>query len=268
MYRPSALWDTSIFDFRHQLAEGPNKREWSEHDIANVALAQTWLTTGRPRSGLRLAGYEPRGDRWSADSPLVVDINTHQLDGHPESQLRSRLPANGGNKQRVCLRPRGDAVTGFGDLRITDVIGDSPLARALGRHVFTGLWSHEQAESESYSWLGRTTVPDDAFLPYWMPWDPDIFNRSFGTVNYLGPSLLDRTSPAGAHLPNLTTVQPVHSGNLRYFDGNAWVDHALGVDNNANAARERTPARSSGATISSRRRSSGRATCSTIWSCR
>jgi outer membrane receptor for ferric coprogen and ferric-rhodotorulic acid len=244
VYRSSQLQDPSIFDYVHQMPEGPNKREWSNHDIGNAALSQTFFDD---RLGLEVAydrQHALRAAYGGADDSLTVDINTRLLDGSPNPNFGRVFLQTYGTDGTVFRSTReATRLTGFGELRFKDVLGDSPLAHVLGRHVITGLWSHEKADSEQYSWVGQTA--DAAFVPYWFN-DPNLYDRRIYTFNYIGPSLANRTTAAGANLPSLSAIQTVHSGNLRYFDlprffsgdpSVTWTDLPLGVVNNDNAAR-------------------------------
>ncbi len=240
LYGTNQLQDRTIFDYVRKLPEGPNKREWSGHEIVNVTLAQTFLND---RLGFELAFDRQQMHRAATNgsdgAALTMDINSQRLDGSPNPNFgRVFLQTAGTTGNWFASARDAKRFTGFGELRFKEVLGDSPLTRVLGRHVFTGLWSRERADVEQYSWLGQ--IADDAFVPYFFT--KDIFSRQINTLNYLGSSLADRTSAAGANLPSLSAIQPVSSGSLRYFDYGtyAWKDLPFGVAKNTDGARAQT----------------------------
>ena len=237
VYRASVLQDPSIFDYVHQLIDGPNKGEWSSHNIANVTLAQTFFND---RLGIE-AAYDHQQTKRGAttaggESTLTVDINTRLPDGSPNPNF-GRAYVTGDAFGNAAFASTRDArrLTGFGELRFADFMQKSLLTQLLGRHVFTGFWSREQADGENFDWEAQVAAP--SFAPH--TGDISIYNRLIGEVNYLGLSLAGRTSAVGANLPGLSAVHRAASGTVRYFDvpTAGWASLPVTVIGNFDGAR-------------------------------
>ncbi len=239
VYRASVLQDPSIFDYYNRLVDGPNKHEWEGHDIANVTLEQTFLND---RLGVE-AAYDHQQTTQGAtsaggDSALTVDVNTSLPDGSPNPNY-GRAYMEGDAFGNSFFSSTRDAwrLTGFGELQFADFMRPSLLTRLLGRDVFTGFWSREQADKETYDWEAQ--VADLSFASY--TGNVSIYNRLIGDINYLGPSLAARTSVAGADLPGLSAVHQAASGAVNYFNLGAatpaWTDLPVTVVSNFDGAR-------------------------------
>jgi outer membrane receptor protein involved in Fe transport len=237
VYRGTVLQDRSIFDYVNHLIDGPNKREWSGHDILNLTLAQTFL---HDRLGLEAAYDHQRNASFAVtpdgEAALSVDINTRLPDGRPNANF-GRPYLQGDVFANAYAGSTRDAwrLTGFGELKFADFWKDSPLVRLLGRHVFTGFWSRERSDLENFDW--RAQVADAAFAPHTGGYTIDSWRIT--PLSYLGPSLAGRDSAAGAHVSGLQAVQHVGPGEIDYLDAltGTWTNLPLSVVGNYTGAR-------------------------------
>ncbi|WP_415909024.1 TonB-dependent receptor plug domain-containing protein [Oleiharenicola sp. Vm1] len=246
-YSNVSLSDTSIFDFFNNLIDGNNKREWQDWNAANLALSQTFLND---RLGFEFVYDYQRyndgqlsflqGDQYA----LSVDINTKLLDGSANPNVGRPYVGNSGqygNSENYIDRD-SKRFTAFADINSEDYLGKTWLSKLLGRHVFTGLWSKDTKETDQRSF--SRWASDPAFTTA-LGLNNDITNgaRQYDWIAYLGPSLLSKSTAAGANLsPVSTVINPNGSVSLRYFDShwNSNVDPAAPYtyttyDSNGNA---------------------------------
>jgi len=197
--------------------------EWSNHEVWNASVTQTFLNN---RLGFEAAyDYQEydRGQRSMMSDygqSITIDLNRFLPDGTPNPNLgRPAVVSDAISNHSYATERESQRLTGFGEFRFTDVMDRSRLSRILGRHVFTGLYSKDAVETEQMDWFryaadqnyGNTIIND-----------PILKNRAIGTLTYLGPSLLTRSSPAGANIGRLQAFQLPTSGNARVYNSN-WI---------------------------------------------
>lgn len=251
------LTDPSIFNFYEKLLDGPNKREWQNWKAFNGAFEQSFLND-------RLAflftfdhqEYDNGANPWlqGQQYAINVDVNETYADGSPNPNvgrpyIATAASAPGQNQGTATIRS-SFRFTPTGEIRASDFLGDSRLAKILGRHNFTGLYEHNTVRRDNVTWAQFATTPD-----YIIRQSPNAnaantlgSNRSFEWLAYLGPSLKNASSAAGANLQNLTYVieppksqtaltfnshwkQPTVPGAPGYVDPTApftYVDRATG----------------------------------------
>jgi hypothetical protein len=135
---------------------------------------------------------------------------------------------NGGNSSNTTDRENIRA-TVTGELRFDDFMRKSTLTDILGRHVFTGLYSHETYDQDHREWVryGVTGAWSDAVGTggggqegYGTGTGGLIGgDRVLDWVTYLSAPLWDKTSSSGLHLPAIDTVQsPSGTATIQYFD--------------------------------------------------
>lgn len=219
-YVSYSLTDPSIFDFYHQLLDGPNKPSTRDFTAFNVDLSETILDN---RAGASLAfnseHYRDRTDALLTDryQMINVDINATLPDGTPNPNVgrpfisgRSTGTAFGYKSDRKSFR-----ATVFGELRATDFIGKSIWSDILGRHVFTGVSSTDDYKRDNRSWArllldsGWSTTSQGV---------NSIGARSLQIYQYIGPDLRSVATPAGLHLQAPTAFINPTSASVRYFD--------------------------------------------------
>ncbi|HEU5081003.1 MAG TPA: TonB-dependent receptor plug domain-containing protein [Opitutaceae bacterium] len=242
IYKDKSLTDPSIFDFYHNLLDGPNKHEWQKFHAYNLSFAQTFFDDQ--------AGFELIYNRESYSNgqlsllsgekqAIGIDVNSVYSDGTPDSGLTGE-PLSDGTKNPNVGRPYLSDSSQFGnnsytsrhnDFRGTlfathdfakDHPKDSYVRRFLGTHTLTGLYSRETQNTETRSW--QRYAADDAYEAFLNP-NGNGSHLKFtdntltpNNVIYLGPSLLGASSATGANIPRPTAVQTITSGKVRLFD--------------------------------------------------
>lgn len=230
-YANKVLTDSSVFDFYNNLLDGPNKREWQNWNAFNIALSQTFLDD---RVGFEVA-YDQQdykqgqvGFISSENYAINVDVNATMTDGSRNLNLGRPYVAAGfenGNQSQETKRD-STRVTAFGEVRASDWLGNTTLAKILGRHVFTGLAAVDHRRQTNVNWSQYAAGQD---------WETNnnfdlstkIANyRLFNWVDYIGPSLQGASSAANAHLSNVSTIiTPGANTSVRWFDSH-W-NHSL-----------------------------------------
>ncbi len=221
-YKRKSLTDPTIFDFYNKLMDGDAKREWQNWDAYNITLEQT-LFDGKV--GIELVydkqEYDDGQSRNLNDPYISVDIRSN-LARYPGvySDLAVANPnvgrafvagnsKNGGNSLMFSERENFRA-TAFADIRFDDFMADdSFIARMLGRHVITGVYSEETYDREDRNFV-RYAVDSS--------WSDAIGTGSTGAndgglsqgdvtidwVYYLSGNLSAQSSASGLDLPRIT----------------------------------------------------------------
>ena len=162
-YKNRSMTDSSIFDFYNNLLDGPNKREWQGWDSFNASLSQTFLNS---RLGYELV-YDSQnyndGQTSNLSNPYIsVDIRQNLM-GYPQNGNLPVTPnpnlgraftgssAKGNNNSRETTRENFRA-TLFGELRASDYLDNKKVASAIGRHLFTGVYTEETYDVLEKSW--------------------------------------------------------------------------------------------------------------------
>ncbi|MBP7141948.1 MAG: hypothetical protein KBA71_08575 [Opitutaceae bacterium] len=223
LWRQQEILDSSAYDFYNQLLDGPNKWERADFDAVNAVLRQTFF---RNKLGVELAYDRQNFDRASFQpfffegASILVDMMQTNFDGTPNKNYGRPYVASdsGGNEaenDRDAMR-----ATVFGEL---DFRQNSRWTRYLGRHIFTGLLSRQKEESFSRGFGGYAYDYAD-LNPYLTT--PLATYAGYGVVRYLGDSIANLSSPAGAHIGNLKAVQdPARNASSQYWDdkNKRWV---------------------------------------------
>jgi hypothetical protein len=224
-YADKVLTDSSIFDFYSLLLDGPNKREWQNWNAYNVALSQTFWND---RLGIELVydkqtykqgqvGFMSGG----ANYAITIDVNQVLIDGTPNPNVGRPMVANsaaGGNNELTTLRDSSRA-TAFADLRFKDFMGDTALAKILGRHVLTAIANLDHKTQTQVTW-SEYAADANWELDNNLQLNTKIMNyRQFDWVDYIGPTLAGWSSAANAHLQNIKTIiAPPASSAVKFFD--------------------------------------------------
>jgi outer membrane receptor protein involved in Fe transport len=228
-YKRELLLDPSIFDYYHTLTDGPTKAEWTDWNVHDVSLSQTFLDQ---QLGYNASVFQQRLDRgqyaamgWS--NLILLDVETHLVNGQENPNVGRPYMAeefaggssNTGKTDRDARRFQAFAAHDFSK-------GDKGfLRRLLGEQRLTATVSEEKLKTdrrEQHAWgLDPVTrkkltgtdriVGDNTFL--------------LGMRHYLGGTLKDRSSPIGANIPGMTSdFFPGQGGpiNILYFD-NTWT---------------------------------------------
>ncbi len=233
LYKNYVLSDSSIFDFYNKLLDGPNKREWSNHEAFNAGLSQTFFNN---RLGFEAVydhqNYDRGQENMMSDygQSITIDMNKYAVDGVLNPNFGRACVVSDGFANNTYQSERDSArLTAFGELRAEDFMSKGFLTKLLGRHIFTGVYSKETADTEMRNWFNYAAdatygkANNDGLLR----------NRGVNILSYFGPSLVGRSTLAGANLPNLTGKQIPRSGLLHWYDstwnstvnpGAAWTN--------------------------------------------
>ncbi len=237
LYKDKSLTDPSIFDFYNQLLDGSNKKEWQRFRAYNVTWDQTffhdhvgfdltryaeWYTSGQESllSGDNQAINIDFNSVYSDGSPAGINGQSG-ADGTPNPNLgRAYVSDNSQNGNSSYVGNRGDTrLTVFGQFDATEFSKDW-WARLLGKHILTGMVDRTSLNTDNRAWQRYgTDATYNAFISNAGTYT--LFNANSvtpETVVYLGPSLSNASTAAGANLPNIGTVDAITSGQIRVFN--------------------------------------------------
>lgn len=230
-YRNMSLTDPSVFDFYNNLIDGPTKNEWEGWDAYNVDLSQTAFDD---RLGVQLTydrqKYERGGQALLGNPTLNIDIlqnfqdyvvgPTNANNGNVANPNFGRPyiaggPGRGNSYESDRRNLRGSI---FGELRAADFLDrDGFLAKLLGKHRFNGVYSKEKYQTENRSW--QMHANSTAYASFKLQGNPDgLQNLPPVAVIYLGPSLANASSAAGAYIPGIQSEVTLQDGNIYQFE--------------------------------------------------
>ena len=222
-YSDKSISDPSIFDFYKKLIDGHNKNEFQNWKAGNISLDQTFFDD---RVGAQFSydyqRYQDGQETLLAGGgyALAIDMNTKLADGTANPNVGRPYVGNSGqygNNQEFIDRD-GKRLTVFGDLRSEDLLGRNWLSKLLGHHIITGLLSQDtkRDDQRSFARWASSQAFTDASLQHG---DLTSGARQIDWIAYLGPSLLNASSAAGANLSNITAdLTPAANENVTYFN--------------------------------------------------
>lgn len=238
-YRTASLLDPSVFDFYNKLIDGPTKKEWEKWNAYNVDLSQTAF---EDRLGVQLSydyqKYKRGGEALLGNSDyssptLTIDILKNFQDFATNSNFGRPYvlggPGGGNSYQSERKYTRGSL---FGELRARDFFDSPFLVKLLGKQRLNGVYSDEKYFAETRRW--QMYANNRAWDSYWTRADGNlngINNRAPVAVIYLGPSVANQSTAAGANIPNIGAPIGLADGNLYYFNS-TWTN-PTGVNFNA-----------------------------------
>jgi hypothetical protein len=230
-YRNMTLQDPTVFDFYNRLIDGPTKKEWEAWDAYNIDLSQTLFDD---RLGVQLTADRQkyiRGSEALLGNPTInIDVlqnfqdyvvgPTNATNGNVANPNFGRPfiaggPGRGGSYESDRKYLRGSL---FGELRANDFFDrDSFLAKLLGKHRLTGVYSSEKYHTQNRSW--QMHANSAAYAAFKLQGNPDgITNLAPVAAIYLGPSLASASTAAGANIPGILTNVTLQDGNIYQFD--------------------------------------------------
>jgi len=225
-YADTLIRNPSIFDFYTQLLDGPNKHEWKNWKAYNATLDQSFFNE---RLSFQVSvdhqAYTVGAEQWMTGQnyEINIDINATYADGTSNPNAGRPYAGNGAsqpglNYSQTTVRDVF-RFTPTGELRASDFLGDTTLAKIIGKHDFTGLYERNQVDSTYVNFAEYAVTPD-----YILNNSNNVSgaspattgqlgsNRSFEWIVYLGPSLLNSANGQNAHLGNIPFVvaPPAH----------------------------------------------------------
>ncbi|MGH8019189.1 MAG: hypothetical protein ACREIA_13020 [Opitutaceae bacterium] len=233
-YSLKTITDPNIFDFYNTLLDGPNKGEWTDWDVLDLNLTNTYFND---TIGFDLSYYRQELDRGQRgllgwNNELYIDVNETLNRGLSNPDLgRAYVTVenrDGGNGETASDRDAARLQL-FAEY-------DAPkrheglLGKIIGRHRFTGVLSneHHRSDSRSYRYADFDYNSKLLFNPNGRIEGTDVFQTGFRY--YISDDLRGNPTGENLHLGNLS--QQIHDPqggdiDVFYFD-KTWT--ATGVD--------------------------------------
>jgi hypothetical protein len=212
-YADTVITDPTIFNFYKMLLDGPNKKEWQNWQAFNVALDQSFFND---RLAIEVAvdhqAYDQGAYQWLTGSnyAVVIDVNATYADGSPN--LNAGRPYVGNSASAPSLNNASSIVrntfrvTPTYELRASDFLGNTTLAKILGKHNLTGLYESNTVIQNNVTWAEYATTNQyitDNSIPG-STVNALGSNQEFDWIAYLGPNMTGASSAHGANLTGLT----------------------------------------------------------------
>jgi len=234
-FQASTITDRSIFDFREELVDGPNKFENQDFYELSLNLEQTFFDN---RLGIDLVYDKQVWENFhtnpmlGAGPAIAIDINRTLINGNPNPNFGR--PFNLSNVNFLTTQTeeerKSTRITGFWEIRSEDFFKNETILNWLGKTRVTGLYNPQQIENISKDFAQGAPTPEftETYLPAFAQSANDINAggrvRGLAAWRFLGPSLADRSGPEGANIQGLKAKQIIPS----------QVNNFLGMDPAAN----------------------------------
>lgn len=236
LWRYQEIRDPSVFNFYDILIDGPNKNEDSDFNAINAVLRQTFLNDA---VGVEVA-YDKQGSGRHNTSIIGFDAATIHVD--MQSKLVNGAPNPNFGRPYFASDPLGNNIvdTDREAFRATayatmDLTRKNGFLRHLGKHTFTGVYSDLESSTFARSYQRYAYTLDQNVYAN----NPASLNYpNYAAIHYLGGSLANRTSAAGANISGVTALHaPQKTGTALLFDArvNQWINApvtVLGPDDN------------------------------------
>ncbi len=210
-YSNPVITDTSLFDYRNTLIDGPTKWEETEFTAYNIAVEQLFFDdtlgievaydwqTREFRSERRIRGG-------GEQATLHIDPNTILMDGTVNPNFGRVYVAGEGQENYQEIDREALRVTAFYELDLGSKF-ESKWLNWLGRHVFTGLISDQ--ERDFFSWQGIPYVSGGQWQGVYGNTNSRLNSngRKIISLHYLGDSIANANSSAGANIPGIQARQ-------------------------------------------------------------
>jgi hypothetical protein len=241
-YRQQSLLDPSIFDFNRILIDGPNKNESEKWNAYDINLQQTFW---RDRLGVEFAydrqKYKNAQNRFFGGNPTItIDIMKNFSDFYTIPGADGLTTTNP-NFGRPYVQGGGNTASGnsyrsdrkytraslFGEVRSSDWLGNTFVAKLLGRHRFNGVYSGEKYSTENLGW--QMIANSQEWAGYWNQNNgstSSLSDRPPQAFVYVGPSIANRSTAAGASIPGVQSVVTMPDAGVHVFDS-TWVNFSV-----------------------------------------
>lgn len=226
-YVNEVIQDTSLFDFRNLLIDGPNKSELEDFDVFSASVDQLFLegqaglsyffNKEEYRSNFRQVLAD--GSRFQA---IAVDPNITYPNGNVNPNFgRLFISSGSGSKSAQSTDLENHRLTGFFKFNATEKV-DGIWGKLLGDHTLTGLIEDARSNRRNFSFTENGWGKD--YQINGAPPNPANFT-SLGSLVYVSDSIADQSSSAGANASNLRTklvFEPEYT--MSYFnpETNLW----------------------------------------------
>ncbi|MBL9193822.1 MAG: hypothetical protein JNJ82_15830 [Opitutaceae bacterium] len=230
LWKYQEIRDPSVFNFYDKLLDGPNKSESANFNALNATVRQTFLNDA---IGLELAYDRQEHARRNRSligfdaATIHVDMQNKLVDGSPNPNFgRPYFASDSIGNYMVDTDREAFRATTYATIDLTRKAG---LLRHLGRHVFTGVYSDQESTRLSRTHQGFVYTLDQNVYA------DNAATQSYPgyvAIHYLGGSIANLSSPAGANIQNLTALHnPVATGTALLFDNrtDVWVRAPVSV---------------------------------------
>jgi hypothetical protein len=236
--RAIQITDPSVFDFYNQLIDGGTKKEWQNFKRYNFNLSETFLDGDVGVEGVYDRQHYDNGQlifMAGKGQALYVDVMQVMADGTANANFGRPFIADGGGNNSFSTEREARRLTAFAKHDFDKNKNGSVLARIIGRQQVTAFANKESRQTDERRWVRYSTdlafkesvygavSPTNAANPVYINFDDS--RRTVYPVIYLGASLKDRDSAAGANIPAPAGVQVAKSGSIRVFDS-TWAPPA------------------------------------------
>lgn len=216
-YADIVIRHPDIFDFYKYLLDGPNKHEWQNWKAYNITVDQSFFNE---RLGIQMAldhqNYTQGAEQWMSGQnyDINIDVNATYVDG--ESNPNAGRPYAGNGASQPGLNFTSNTIrdafrlTPTGELRATDFLGDTELAKIIGKQVFTGLYERDQSVNTYIQFAEYAVTPqyiiDNSQNNSGTTTGQLGSNRQFEWIAYLGTNLLNSPNGRNEHLSNIPFI--------------------------------------------------------------
>ena len=230
-YRQMSLQDPTVFDFYHNLIDGPTASQFEHWKAYNIDLTQTMFND---RLGFEVSydrqKFTNGGQNLLSNPTLNIDVLQafQDLSANPNFG-RPYVTSNAGNGTSYASDRQYVRGSLFGELRASDFLHNDFLVKLLGTSRFNGVYSNEKYYTTNYAW--QEYANSQSWAGYWTQTNgsQDSFqDRPPISVIYLGSSLANAPSASGAFIPAITENVGPTSGNVYQF--NATYKNPPGVN--------------------------------------
>ncbi len=203
-YTSESLTDPTVFDFFNNLIVGPNSEQKSRLEAIDVSLQQLLLrrTVGFEFAFNRQRWTESMQNLINQAAPYIsIDVNTRMWTGEANPNFGRPFISEAGAATYNHQEIETSRAKLFYELNLQEKISGR-FGRILGRHVFSLLAQREELSTRSHSGGSLFYTPDT-----WV--NGNNQSRSAPQSKqpvawiYLGPSLANAATPAGANLSGL-----------------------------------------------------------------
>ena len=218
-YTADVLKDTSIFDFRNKLLDGPNKSEDQDFEQVDFSVDQLFFNR---KAGLNYSYHRESFrsfddsllDSGGRDYLIGVDVNTHMTNGAVNTNFGRPLTSHaGGFRSNRSEYREAHRLTGFVQTDLRERFG--LLGRILGRQVLTGLVDRNESSTRSVRTASNVWDSQVGTLQGNLASTNRVGRERYvGGIVYLGSSLANANSAANANISSIQVEQFIDSEYL------------------------------------------------------
>lgn len=225
LYKDKSLTDPSVFNFYKQLLDGPNKKEWQNFRAYNLNLAQTYFDNqlgweAQYNNEWWKGGQEGILSSWRQG--IGIDLMSTFADGSPNPNVGRPYVTDSAqfSSNQTIDRHESGRLTLMGQHNFARDPLPKWLGDLLGEHTITGLLAEDRRVTDYRTWQRFGT--DQAYKNFLNGnQDFNANERTPDPVIYLGPSLINRSTAAGANIPRpMAEITMPSTTTIRIFNSN------------------------------------------------